>query len=432
MIPLLPTPYAHFACPTCTQPVAVRRTVFAGIRTLAHCICAACGTDCYADYPVGHALHYPMAVGAHPPHTLYNNVGKWWADPLLQGVLHPNTTHIDIKKHVLKPTKNVVILNCIDYLYGHALLKLFNAQAHLTDPNADLIVIVQRNFEWLVPQGCAEVWVVDLPLRKAQDWYTRFDDFVQNELKRFDNVQLSLAFSHLPNVDIQKFVGIPPFDLQKFADQMPQITFIWRNDRLWHSHRIYEKMHRLCKHFGLMQYIEKGFLWLQHRQFARTFTYLKKHLPQAQIHVVGIGRAGGFAPHIHDGRVAKITDDTEKYWCQIYAQSHLVVGIHGSNMILPTALAAGFIEILPQERHANITQDVLLRHNGNIALYLSRFVHEFITPAVLGGLIKNMVQYFPHFYMNNAPQHTHHQVYDNVGIWYTLRRKYFEWTNNLQ
>ena len=39
--------------------------------------------------------------------------------------------------------------------------------------------------------------------------------------------------------------------------------------------------------------------------------------------------------------------------------SHIVIGVHGSNMLLPSAHAGAVIELLPEDRSANLAQDII-------------------------------------------------------------------------
>ena len=60
-----------------------------------------------------------------------------------------------------------------------------------------------------------------------------------------------------------------------------------------------------------------------------------------------------------------------------------MVGVHGSNMLLPTAHAAGCIEVLPYDRYGNIVQDVSVRYHDRMQLFLYRFVDEFASPRTI-------------------------------------------------
>lgn len=100
-------------------------------------------------------------------------------------------------------SKDVVILNCIDQLYGHALLKLLNAERHLErHKNYGVVVLIQDFLRWLVPDGVAEIWTVKLPLSRAQHFYPTLHERIEQECRRFSTVSVSKTFSHPQIKDI--------------------------------------------------------------------------------------------------------------------------------------------------------------------------------------------------------------------------------------
>src|SRR5690606_17792704 len=100
--------------------------------------------------------------------------------------------------------------------YGHTLLKLYNA-LHYLDNRQDLgvIIIIPRIFEWMIPKGCAEAWIVDLRLSELRNSYAAIDRFVTNESDRFDEIYASLAYSHpdFTSINIERLTGVRPFPI---------------------------------------------------------------------------------------------------------------------------------------------------------------------------------------------------------------------------
>ena len=70
-------------------------------------------------------------------------------------------------------------------------------------------------------------------------------------------------------------------------------------------------------------------------------------------------------------------------------------------MLLPTALAAGCIEILPYDRYGNIVQDVAARYRDVMQLFLYRFVDEFSSSRTVARHAISMFKDFPVYYRNN-------------------------------
>jgi len=96
-----------------------------------------------------------------------------------------------------------------------------------------------------------------------------------------------------------------------------------------------------------------------------------------------------------------MNDDIERSWCETYAKSQVVIGVHGSNMLLPTAHAAGCVEILPDDRFGNIVQDISVRYSDRMQLFLYRFVDEFASPRTVSNNVISMFKDFEVYYHDN-------------------------------
>jgi hypothetical protein len=124
---------------------------------------------------------------------------------------------------------------------------------------------------------------------------------------------------------------------------------------------------------------------------------LKANLPALDFAVAGmaenVGR-GELPEWIGDLRRTALDDDAERGWCERYAASHVVVGVHGSNMLLPSAHAGGVVELIGPERWGNFTQDILFRDAADCreTLFRYRFVDELTPPTTLARLISMIVR----------------------------------------
>ncbi len=103
----------------------------------------------------------------------------------------------------------------------------------------ELVVLVPHYLRWMVPDGVAAVWTLDLPVRRGVEW----NDWVAQKIRQqFDSLEgawLSLAFSH-PHPDsykIEKFTRVHPFPIEEWNNRLrnPKVTFIYREDRIWHQ-----------------------------------------------------------------------------------------------------------------------------------------------------------------------------------------------------
>jgi hypothetical protein len=383
MIPLVPTPEVDHACPHCHVTLEVRGWIIPGMRNLAQLHCGRCGREFYGDLRSGQALFTPQLLDAATG-TVHDRHGVPWFSAWLQNS-YANRVAQSPEWRVVEHrpvTRPVVFLNCLDTLYGHVLLKLLNAQALIDlHPDLDLIVMTPTSFAWLVPDGTAQIWLIDLPLQRGTEWNDGLAAEVDRRLHAFADVRLSVARSHPrpEDYDIERFTRVRPFPLAEWGERVqPVVTFIWRDDRPWTSSRV---LRRTQKH-----------------QVERLGKALQREMPRVDFAAVGLGQAGGLPSSMQDLRRPLLDDAAERGWCERYAASHLVIGVHGSNMLLPSAHAGGVIELMPRDRWGNDLQDLLLRPTSpRELLFRTRFVPDNTTPEEVAALAGHIIRGVPRF-----------------------------------
>jgi hypothetical protein len=335
------------------------------MRTLADLQCSRCGRGFYADLPAGHGLYYPMLLekGTGKVHDLYGV--PYFADWLRKSYAKRVNREIPFSAEHRKLIVHPVLLNCLDALYGHSLLKLLNAQYYLDHrPDLDLIVLIPRILRWLVPDGVAAVWTVDLPLARGMEW----NDWLAGELHRrvmvWQECWLSVGFSH-PHPDdysIKRFTRVTPFPTDEWEERLsnrPTVTFVMRDDRVWDSRQSATRsrvLRTLIKHLVVRSKIER-----QRRRIIQLAEALRREFPKLDFAVTGLCESGRFPGWITDMRQKTPNDSTERAWCERYSCSHVVIGVHGSNMLLPSAHAGAVVDLTPFDRWGNILQDLLFR-----------------------------------------------------------------------
>ncbi len=402
LIPLKPEIFNDFPCPQCgARGTDGKQVLVLGKQTAAEYKCSGCGLAFVRDLPAGFTIDLPLAwrmEDKHPFHPPNGPAEDWPAYPDYQ---IPRTDRYKVQRKVFKECKRIVVLNTIDHLYGHVLLKLFNAQYYLDNhPDIGLVVIVPKMFEWLVPEGVAESWVFDIKLKEAWGWNAGIDSFVQEQWARYDEIFLAPGYSHpeFAKIDIGRFSRVQPFNPAQFITAPPRITIVARRDRLWYPTPFSKLLHRVLKKLGVVPAIA---VWRQDRLVAATIRLVRKQMPQAHFTVVGLAVPGGMPDGVEDLRTMQMDQATELKWCEAYAASQVVVGVHGSNMILPTAHAAGCVEILPHDRYGNIVQDISVRYNDRMQLFMYRFTDEFAHPRDVARHLVSMFKDFEVYRLDN-------------------------------
>lgn len=407
MVELKPNIYTGFHCPECqSKQVEVANPFFEGTHTLAECSCGNCGFHFYHDFPVGNAKDQPSAIGIGNG-KFYRmkdtEEEQWLPTHFERDAQAVSDADLPIRKIVHKTCREIILLNTLDSCYGHVMPRLVNAHHHLTqESDKGLVLIIPRAFEWMVPDGCAEVWILDVGLGQFDQWLNGFNRFVQEELKRFDKVYLSPAFTNQDwkNIQPEQFTGVKPFDLANFATAPKTFTFITREDRLWFPLPIFDFLWRVAKKLRILSHVLPLFMGIQNRRIVRTFKRIRRDIPDARFLAIGVGKTGSFPDFVEDLRVDRPDARTEREWCERYAESHVVMGVHGSNMLLPSWHAAGAIEMLPDDRFGNIVQDIAVRHYDRRMLFFYRFFPQYINPVYVARIAASIVENYEAFELN--------------------------------
>jgi hypothetical protein len=405
MIQVKPFTEKFLVCPECgaSEP-ALNAVDFESIHVLGDCTCKSCGFDFYQVLPIGHSVNDRQSIGKSSG-KLYKGAAShdWLSESISLTHNQIKKNDVPIHKLIYRQCRNVIILNTLDSLYGHTLLKLYNALHHI-DKHKDLglIVIVPSIFEWLVPKGVAETWVVDLRLGQLAFGYEAIRKFVAEESERFDKIYLSKAFSHpdFSKIDISRLTGVQPFNLKDFTKRKPVVTFVLREDRWWYPGVADYLFYRLCRKTNTLSSGSKILARRQNDLVKKTIRRLRKKIPGIAFNIVGLGTTGNFNHYAFDQRKAKVDTAVEREWCHTYARSHVIVGVHGSNMLLPTALAAGCVEILPEDRYGNMVQDISVRYSDRLQLFFYRFADQYASPASVAVKIESMLRDFASYYLN--------------------------------
>jgi hypothetical protein len=336
------------------------------------------------DLPVGHSAHFPFTVNLTERKVDDSTAETAWLwRPLLESLLAPKTEAVRLTREILSERREVIILNCLDSMYGHCLLKLLNAGRHLQDnPELGLIVLIPPFLRWLVPDGVAEVWTADLGLAQMRDYHKNLHEQITAECRRFDKIFLSEGYSHPSRFQIEKFARVRP---HQFTQEPPLVTFIWREDRPWLPEFWWRWLRKLGSRSLLIKF--------QNRQVQRFLAGIRQERPDTRFCVAGLGRSTSFPVWIDDRRVEKFSAETERATAALYAESRIVAGIHGSNMLLPSGLAGMTIDLMPPGKWDCLPEDILFHESdARLAVFRYRFVPTDTNPATVAQIASSMLK----------------------------------------
>lgn len=399
MIQIKPSLIKHdnTICENCNSKNITINLIWQGIHICREMKCKECHHHIVNTLPIGHDTYFPSKIDMNKKRIEGNpKVYKWLSEPLMNSLIDPSEDEkINIDYRQKRKFGKIIIVNCIDYLYGHSLLKLLNAERENKNKNTDtgIVVLIQKPFEWMVPDFVDEIWTVNIPFNKARSYYKHINDSIAKQIENYSEVYLSNSYSHPNSFDMKNFIKL---ENENEKNRKKRITFIWREDRIWNSNfyisKIIQKYPSTKKWFTPYIYIQKN-------KIVKMFKILNKNIGEEYIFtIVGLGDKTTFPSWIEDERTMKFDEKAEYKISEIYERSEVVIGVHGSNMLIPSALANMTINIMPTDRWGNFSQDILYQEkNARVASYKTRYIPIETSVKTISHIIVQQIKGFDHF-----------------------------------
>lgn len=346
MIKIHPTIEFTAQCPQEGSDLEIKRVIIPGMRCLADTICPSCGTPYYIDLPVSHALWSPTILNQKTG-EIYDPLHlEWLNKPLQEGFKNPDSTDIIPIVHQFFERERIIIINCLDFIYGHSLLKLLNVQRYLdAHPELGCCVLVPSQLTHLVPEGVAEIWEFSIPFKAGLKWYLALQDWISQKISQYQECFLSPAYSHPSHAvyDLSRFVRDLPDISSDINSYQPIILFSYREDRLW-GKKLKDQQNRLQQLYEKLSFV----------------------FPEMLFVIIGFGHQIKIQPtgsELRDLRRDQFEVESDKLWLAYMKVADCAIGVHGSNMLLPSGLAKATLELLPYSRLGNSYQDLLFPHH---------------------------------------------------------------------
>jgi hypothetical protein len=384
-------------CPYCDaelRPVSVR---VAGLAIVVDANCPRCGGEFAFDWPAGHSLSHPALVDRKSG-AVHADGSGWYARRFahcIDSEETPLSAEITVSGSC-RSGHEAILVNCLDFLYSHVLLKLMSAPRHMREsPDDDIVVIVPKLLRWLVPRGVLVI-EVDLPLRDGGEWVAGLDARVEAVVAPAKTVRISPAMSQ-PEVTARDLAELgedltPSSD--KHDDSMPlQIGFCLRTDRLWLGHLPF--WIRAARRLLPARHTHTLLLRRQRHNYALLARHVRDRHPDARFVALGIGEPQGLPDYIDDLRTPGAIRE-ESHWLDEYRRCRVVVGIHGANLLLPSLLAGAVVDLLPTRFLRNINQDLIIPRESasepKLLLFSHRIVPQECTPETVAAITTSVIE----------------------------------------
>lgn len=346
--------------------------------SLARLECLECNRQFYGTLPTGFGRWYPVLFNPRSGNIVNDDSipegSEWYAS--IFNNRRKDSQDVEITEEGRAVESHPILINCIDRAYGHVILKLLNIQHYLDNESEyDLIILVPEYLKWLVPDEVSAIWSVDISLSEGDQWSDSLARAIHHRLSDYNEAYIGLVnMQPYPGeFDIQRFSGVEPLSLNDWDTRpnIPKVTFIWREDteRLWcprvseQSHQVRGYLDRIIEHFSEsiphMNLLPNLRRRKQRLRVLRLGNLLGQKFDNLDFAVAGAAKNGGLPDWITDLRFHNPSTEEERVLCERYAKSHVVVGVHGSHMLLPYAHAGSVIQILPQDRMTAVPSNII-------------------------------------------------------------------------
>lgn len=400
MIQIKPTHYLHFTCPFCNKEQRSNEILFWGLAVVAKIDCSSCQKNAFISLEIGHFVHFPCIFQNQSTlaEALKVTTTKWLHEPLLKSFFQQDYKLPKFRKTVFQKKEKVILLHCLDPVYGHTLWRLFNyAKLYQEYPDYGIILLIPENFEYLFPNPhISELWILDNSLGDFKYLMPTLNTLIKKELERFEEFYIAKAPVQ-PQVNqeiVEELFSQKVFPLENFAKLPPKVLFVMRNDRFWLAQKWEYFLFRIyisSKWKFLLPFLVKK----QNKYFNRLSKLLKHKMPAITITAIGFGNPKGLSQNIQDLRSQKPDSSTEIQWNRLASEAQLVIGVHGSHLLIPTALSGAFIELLPSHRIENFGEaNIFIQKNVRYANFLQRIMPLATPPKLVARHIVHIIKNF--------------------------------------
>lgn len=385
------------ACPFTGGSLRAIDWAVPGSWTLAKVRSAETGHTYWTDLPFGHGLLAPCFLDVASGEVVRPGGERWYADATRAAWRARTTKPTTVRVERGRKARRVCLVNCLNPYWGDAVSLLLRINQLRVHTDLDIVVLATANLAWLIPDFVAEAWLVDDSLPSTAEWNDQLAEQVKTLVLALDVCYIPVTFqpAQLSSQELFEFSRVHPFVHSAWNERLrerPVVTFAWRDDRCWSEDgdppaSPASPLARSRYLRGASRYYRRAVaaraLREQTRRVAALAERLRTHIPTLDFGVMGVGRGTPLPTWITDLRRGAIDETTEREWCGRAAESHVVVGVHGSHMLLPSGHAGATIELLPRQRIVNILQDLLVPVDGpREAMYRCR-VLPLDTPAVV-------------------------------------------------
>ena len=394
------------ACSYCAKPLILNDFYFYGWRNLYECRCTKCKANFLIDMPIFSGIPYPAIYDKKK--GVINNVASWWGEPLenISSKLLEKVIVNDIKTN--KQNNKLIIFNLLDFVFGHSFMRLERLTYYIDNQDFkeyDFLVLVPSQLRYLLSKFEDTISIVEIKasFSKYKYFYANIDKEVKKITHNYSNV-----FCEMLKYPQQEFIKLENLHLpiNKWVKDIKKIVIVYRKDRV----------------IGVTNRAQ--------------FIFYKKLISMVNkldIEIFMIGdKDTYFFNKVNDLRVVEFDKNTDILWNETCSGA-ITIGVHGSNMLIPSLCSAYNLEFVSYDKLYNFGQATAFLESMNqqetIQKYRYIYGNDYLTdinPYLVYEVIKSIV-----VQMNNTFNSVNKEKYEDLKLVRTSYERSSQVKNNI-
>ena len=325
--------YLDIKCPNCKSQNFAKKLKIINQFTSLEIKCKECNEDYAFLMPTdNHAfINYPFIINLNS--LQYKGELNYYTQLFLDNYKtdsQNNKTEFRGEKRKDK----CIIVNTLDNAYGHSLLKIF-ALKNIYEKygeDYDIVVITQPQFVFLVPDFL-NLFIVYKGFNEMGEYFD-VTAKLREYLSEYNNYEIVINSTYpYGRNNIKSFF---------LSDHL--------NDKVEEKKIVYSYRKEIGRSWGM---------FLEKLRIKKLFQKINTKYPnEFEFYVIGDLDGFSFPDFIIDERVSEYNKETDIKWINILNEAEMVLGVHGSHMIMPSLLADKTLNLLPKFKYGHIGEDI--------------------------------------------------------------------------
>jgi len=373
-------------CLWCDSVAEMKEWSIPGLWTLGLFECSQCGRSFWSDLEYGLGALGPVQIDAATGDGQRFNGSSWYLETTQRAYRERINQPVRVTVEGDKNIRTGLLVNCLSPWWGDTISLILRTNL-LLNLGIPIIVLTTRDAAWLMPKHVSQVWVVEQTVSSTVTWNEALSEAVKKLVAGFDDIKVPAIFQPavLSHEEVAAVTKVQPFDRSRWMENEATFGFAWRSDRCWVPSQ--QLMPRLPGRLRRLFEVQPGVR--QASQVVQCFEQVKRCVPSAKFVCFGLAEKPEPLPNwIEDQRTTTVGALENRQWCQAAAKCHVLAGVLGSHMTLPSFHAGSIVDLVPQDMARLVLTDIgVVSNDVREAIFLYRLIPSSTTPLDLASIM---------------------------------------------